>query len=259
MQIETGKGPCEVVVNYRLEMPKAPESLAPSGSVMICDVVKAVSFFKRKPGMSVEAFQAYWRTRHPDVVTTLPGIRRYVQSHTLLSGYRKGEPIYDGIAEVWFDETSAMRALAGTVEYAAVQADEARFIERSTMGLIVTEEHVVKDGPVPVDGAKNVEFVTRKPGMSVDGFQQYWSRVHGPLAALIPVVRRYVQSHTRRSAYEAGRAPRYDGVAITWFDDTRAMRVSATTPEYARVRADEANFITPEPPFIITKEHVIIP
>jgi len=151
-----------------------------------------------------------------------------------------------------------MRALAGTAAYAAVQADEARFIERSTMGLIITEEHVVKDGAVPVDGVKNVEFVTRKPGMEVDRFQQYWYRVHGPLAARIPVVRRYVQSHTRRAAYEAGRAPGYDGVAITWFDDTQAMRVSAGTPEYARVRADEANFITPDPPFIITKEHPII-
>jgi uncharacterized protein (TIGR02118 family) len=227
-------------------------------SVIICDVVKAVSFFKRKPGMSVEAFQAYWRTAHPDVVVKLPGIRRYVQSHTLPSGYRKGEPIYDGIAEVWFDDTRAMRALVGTAAYAAVQADEAKFIERSTMGLLVTEERVVKDGPVPENGVKNVEFVTRKPGMSVDLFQQYWSQVHGPLAALIPVVRRYVQSHTRRAAYEAGRAPLYDGAALTWFDDTQAMRVSATTQEYAHVRADEANFITPDPPFIITREHVII-
>lgn len=225
---------------------------------MISDVVKAVSFFKRKSGMSVEAFQAYWRTHHPGVVAKLPGIRRYVQSHTLPSGYRKGEPVYDGIAEVWFDDTRAMRALAGTAEYAAVQADEAQFIERSTMGLIITEEHVIKDGQVPADGVKNVEFVTRKPGMPVDRFQQYWYGVHGPLAARIPVVRRYVQSHTRRRAYEAGRAPLYDGVAVTWFDDTEAMRASAATREYARVWADEVNFITPNPPFIVTKEHPII-
>jgi uncharacterized protein (TIGR02118 family) len=226
---------------------------------MISVMVKAVSFFKRRPGMSVEAFQTYWRTAHPDVVVKLPRLRRYVQSHTLPSGYRKGEPVYDGIAEVWFDDTGAMRALIGSAEYAAVQADEAKFIERSTMGLIVTEEHVIKDGPVPESGVKNVEFVTRQPGMSVDRFQHHWRQVHGPLAASIPVVRRYVQSHTRRSAYEAGRAPRYDGVAITWFDDTKAMRASAATVEYARVRADEPNFITPNPPFIITKEHAIVP
>ena len=221
-------------------------------------MVKAVSFFKRKPGMSVEAFQAYWRTAHPEVVVKLPGVRRYVQSHTLPSGYRKREPVYDGIAEVWFDDTRAMRALAETPEYAAVQADEARFIDRATMGLLITEEHVIKDGPVPSQGVKNVEFVTHTPGMSIDAFQRYWREVHGPLAALIPVVRRYVQSHTRRSAYEGGRAPRYDGVALTWFDDTQAMRVSATTAEYARVRADEGNFITADPPFIITKEHVVV-
>jgi uncharacterized protein (TIGR02118 family) len=208
--------------------------------------------------MPVDEFQAYWRTRHPDVVTRLPGIRRYVQSHVLVESYAKREPVYDGIAEVWFDDTAAMRALAGTAEYAAVQADEERFIERATMGLIITEEHVIKDGPVPSDGVKNIEFVTHRPGMSIDAFQRYWREVHGPLAASIPVVRRYVQSHTRRSAYDSGRAPRYDGIAVTWFDDTQAMRVSAGTAEYGRVRADEANFVTADPPFIITQEHVIV-
>jgi len=221
-------------------------------------MVKALSFFKRRPGMSVERFQEYWRTRHPDVVVKLPGIRRYVQSHTLLGGYKKGEPIYDGIAEIWFDDTAAMRALGGTPAYAAVQADEAEFIGRGTMGLIITEERVVKDGRAPADGVKNVELVTRKSGMAVEAFQRYWREVHGPLAATIPVIRRYVQSHTRLSAYERGRAPQYDGAAITWFDDTDAMRASARTPEYARVRTDEANFITPDPPFIITREHVIV-
>ena len=221
-------------------------------------MVKAVSFFKRKSGMSVEAFQAYWRTSHAEIVVRMAGIRRYVQSHTLPAGYRKGEPAHDGIAEIWFDDTQALRALATTAPYAAVHADEERFIERSTMGLIITEEHVVKDGPAPPNGVKNIEFVTRKPGMAVDAFQAYWRDVHGPLAALIPVVRRYVQSHTRRSAYEGGRSPRYDGIAVTWFDDTQAMRASAAGPEYARVRADEPNFIAPDPPFIITREHIVV-
>jgi uncharacterized protein (TIGR02118 family) len=223
-------------------------------------MVKAVSFFKRKPGMAVEEFQAYWRGSHPEAVVRLPGVRRYVQSHTRLAGYRKGEPIYDGIAELWFEDTKAMAALRGTKEIAAVEADEARFIDRSTMRLILTEEHVIKDGPAPPGGVKNVELVTRKPGLAVEDFQRYWREIHGPLAAQIPVIRRYVQSHTRLSAYERGRTPAYDGVAITWFDDTQAMRASAASAQYPRVRADEPNFIAPgDPPFIITTEHVIIP
>jgi uncharacterized protein (TIGR02118 family) len=223
-------------------------------------MVKAVSFFKRKSGMPVEEFQAYWRGSHPGPVVRLPGVRRYVQSHTLLAGYRKGEPIYDGIAELWFDDTKAMHALRGTEELAAVEADEAVFIDRGTMRMILTEEHVIKDGPAPTDGVKNVEFVTRERGLEVHDFQRYWQKIHGPLAAQIPMIRRYVQSHTRPSAYERGRTPAYDGVAITWFDDTPAMRASAATAQYARVRADEPRFLAPgNPPFIITTEHVIIP
>ena len=208
--------------------------------------------------MSVEEFQAYWRGTHPAVVVRLPGVRRYVQSHTRLAGYRKGEPIYDGIAEVWFDDGKAMHALRGTSEIAAVDADEIRFIDGPSKRVIVTDEHVIKDGPS--GGAKNVEFVTRKPGLALEAFQRYWREVHGPLAAPIPMIRRYVQSHTRPSAYERGRTPAYDGVAVTWFDDTQAMRASAATAQYARVRADEANFIAPgEIPIIITTEHVIVP
>jgi len=222
-------------------------------------VVKAVTVLKRKSGMSVEEFQGYWRGRHPEVVVRLPGLRRYVQSHTRLAGYRKSEPIYDGIAEVWFDDGQAVHALRGTPEMAAVEADEARFIDRSTVRVILTDEHLVKDDPVPPGAAKNIEFVTRKPGLAVPDFQRYWREIHGPLGAKIPMIRRYVQSHTRASAYERGRTPAYDGVAITWFDDTQAMRASAATAQYAVVRADEPNFIAPgELPIIITTEHVIV-
>ena len=182
-----------------------------------------------------------------------------MQSHVLPSGYARRALPFDGIAEIWFDDTDAMRALAGTPAYAAVQEDEARFIDRARMGLLLTEEHVIKDGPAPAGGVKSVELVTRKPGMDVDAFQRYWRGVHGPIAATIPVLRRYVQSHVRRSAYAAGRAPAYDGAALTWFDDTQAMRVSAGTAEYARTRADEPSFLdTTRLPVVITREHVVV-
>jgi uncharacterized protein (TIGR02118 family) len=223
-------------------------------------VIKVVTCIKRKPGMAVEEFQAYWRERHPEVVVRLPGVRRYVQSHTRLAGYRKGEPAFDGIAEVWFEDGQAIHALRGTAEMAAVQADEVRFIDRASVRVIATDEHVIKDGPVPAGAAKNVELVTRKPGLAVPDFQRYWREIHGPLAAKIPMIRRYVQSHTRASAYEGGRAPAYDGVAITWFDDTQAMRASAGTGQYALVRADEPSFIASGAlPVLITTEHVIVP
>jgi len=73
-------------------------------------MVKALSVFKRRAGMPVEEFQGYWRSRHPDVVRKLPGIRRYVQSHTRPAAYQRGEPVYDGVAEVWFEDTASPAA-----------------------------------------------------------------------------------------------------------------------------------------------------
>jgi uncharacterized protein (TIGR02118 family) len=222
-------------------------------------MVKVITFIKRKPGMPVEEFQDYWRSRHPDVVTRLPGVRRYVQSHTLLSAYERGEPTYDGIAEVWADDTDALRAMTRSPGNADVQADEARFIDRPTMGVIITEDHVLKDGAVMPDAVKAVTFFTRKPGLSVEDFQRHWLEIHGPIAITLPGLRRYVQSHTRRSAYGAGRVPAYDGAVLTWFDSIDELRRVPGTPEYARVLADAANLLSPAPPpGILTREHVIV-
>ena len=222
-------------------------------------MVKVITFLKRKTGMPVDDFQQYWRTRHPGVVTQLPGVRRYIQSHTRPSAYRTGEPVWDGIAELWAEDTAALRAMTQSPEYARVQADEANFIDRATMAFIVAEDHLVKDGPVQADAVKCVEFLTRKPDLPVEQFQRHWREVHGPLAARIPMLRRYVQSHTRRSAYEAGRTPLYDGVAITWFDSTEAIRSAATTPEYERAVADRPHFLAAIPMrVILTREYVIV-
>jgi len=223
-------------------------------------MVKVITFIKRKPGMPVEEFQGYWRTRHPEVVTRLPGVRRYVQSHTLLSAYQRGNPAYDGIAEVWADDTAALRAMTQSPVHSELQADEARFIDRTSMGVIITEDHVVKEGAAAPDTAvKSVDFLVRKAGLQLEEFQRHWLMVHGPIAAAIPALRRYVQSHTRRSAYEAGRVPAYDGAAITWYDSTDEFRAAAAGAEYARVAADGPEFLAMDRVrSILTREHVIV-
>lgn len=223
-------------------------------------MVKVITFLKRRPGMSVEDFQRYWLNQHPAVVVRLPGVRRYVQSHTLPSAYRKGEPIYDGIAEVWADDTNALRAMTRSPDNAAVQADEARFIDRDRMGIIVTEEQVLVDGATGPEAVKAVEFLSRRPGLAVDEFQRHWRQTHGPLIAKIPGLRRCVLSATRRSAYEAGRTPAHDGATLMWFDSVETLRVAAASTEYAAAVADRPRFLAPgEPPFIVTREHVIVP
>jgi uncharacterized protein (TIGR02118 family) len=117
---------------------------------------------------------------------------------------------------------------------------------------------VIKDQAVPGNAVKNIEFVNRRPGMALEPFRAYWREVHGPIASRIPVLRRYEQNHLKREAYAAEAAPRYDGLAITWFESTADMKRGTSTPEYAATRADEPNFL-PEGhlPIIITREHVL--
>ena len=209
--------------------------------------------------MPVEEFQDYWRTRHPAVVLKLAGVRRYVQSHTRPGAYGKGEPVYDGIAEVWFDDTAAMHALRGSPAAAAVLADEARFIDHATMGMIITEEHVSRDGPVGAGGVKSIGFARRKAGMAVEDFQRYWREIHGPLGVAVPLVRRYVQSHTRLAGYDRGRVPTWDGVASLWFDSMVDLRTAVASAEFARAKADDPNFLAEGPvSSIVTTEHVIV-
>ncbi len=218
-------------------------------------MIKLIAFLKRKPGMEVEEFQRHWRTAHAARVLLVPELRRYVQNHTLLSVYRHREPVYDGVAEAWFDTIEALRELTEAPEFSAVRNDEPNFIDLDTLGSIVTEEHVIVDGEIPTDAVKNISFLRRKPDLPVEQFQKYWRETHGPIAAAIPGLNRYVQSHTR----ENGATPGYDGVPITWFASTHAMRRAEKSPEYARTRADEANFLAPDPlPFVIAKEHVIL-
>jgi uncharacterized protein (TIGR02118 family) len=222
-------------------------------------MVKVVTFLKRKSGMSVEDFQRYWRTRHPEVVVRLPGVRRYVQSHTLASSYGKGEPVYDGMAEVWADGTDALRAMTRSPENAKVQADEAQFIDRATMGFLVTEEQVVVDGAVTPEAVKALEFLSRKAGTSVDEFQRNWRDGHAKILKGIPGLRRCVLSATRRAAYEAGRTPAHDGVTSLWFDSSDALRAAASSPDYRAAVTDRERFLARgQPPFIVTREHVIV-
>lgn len=220
-------------------------------------MITLVPLVKRAPGMTVEAFQTHWRTRHADIVRRLPGLRRYVQSPTRLAGYARGEPVWDGIAELWFDDTQALRALAGRPEQAAVDADEARFLDRSATRLLFTEEHVVRDERPPAGSVKSIAFLRRREDLTVEEFQRYWRERHGPVAATIPGLLRYTQDHVRLSSYAGGRSPVYDGIAITWFASTDAMRAAARSPEYARTRADEANFLAGSPPFIIADDLLV--
>jgi uncharacterized protein (TIGR02118 family) len=215
-----------------------------------------VRLAKRFPGSGVDAFRrqadgaSEWSSAAPY------GLRGATQALTLAGAYRRGEPACDVIDELAFDdEESVARCLA---DPAFRRAWASPLLDPVSVACLVVEEHVAKPGAVPASFVKNYELVTKRPGMDRAEFDRYWAQVHGPLAATIPAIRRYVQAHLSPGTREAERVP-YDGLAITWFDDVAAMRAGAATEAYARTRADEANFLAGELPFVITTERTTFP
>lgn len=218
-------------------------------------MIELIAFFKRKRGLTVDEFQRHWTTRHAELVVRQVGLRRYVQNHTLASGYRKGEPDYDGVAQAWFDDTQALRALAPTREFAAVRADEAEFIEPSSMGFVLTDEIPIVDEVPPAEAAKFIAFLNKRADLDFHKFSRHWREKHGPIAAGIPGIRRYVQCHARPGIQASGQQPIYDGVPMSWFDDPEALRASGQSAAYGATRADEVHFLEPgRLPFVIARE-----
>ena len=227
-------------------------------------MVKVITFLKRKAGMPVEEFQSYWRDAAPGGRDAAPGSAplRPVP-HAARPPIGTGEPIYDGIAEVWADDTGALRAMTQSPHHAAVQADEARFIDRASMGVIITEDHVVKDGAARRRTPSRAwTFSSARPGLSVEEFQRHWLEVHGPHRrgdprppALRP------EPHAPLGLRGRAASPAYDGVAIAWYDSTEAYPRS-------RRRAPSTRASPPTPPSflvawtayasILTQEHVIV-
>ncbi len=215
-----------------------------------------VRLAKRAIGSGIDDFQRQADGASDWSAAARYGLRGATQALTLPGAYRRGEPACDVLDELVFDdEASAARCLA---DPAFRRAWASPLLEAASVILLVVEEHVAKPGAVPASYVKNYELVTKRPGMDRAEFDRYWAEVHGPLAATIPTIRRYVQAHLSPGTREAGTAP-YDGLAITWFDDVAAMRAGAATDAYARTRADEANFLAGELPFVITTSRSVFP
>jgi uncharacterized protein (TIGR02118 family) len=121
-------------------------------------VIKLVFSLRRRPVMTREEFQAYWRDQHAPLVARHAEalrIRRYVQTHARSSEFaaaqsvaRGGEPdYYDGQAELWWDSLddviAAASTAAGQAAAIALLEDERRFIDLEHSPLWIGEERLV--------------------------------------------------------------------------------------------------------------------
>lgn len=107
-------------------------------------MVKGIWRFRRKPGMSLADFRRYWIDVHGSLGAKIPGLRRYVQSHTVDAAYQFAQPRWDGVAQLWFDNAAAFAAALETPQWRdGLAPDGPKFIELESMTHFIADQYQV--------------------------------------------------------------------------------------------------------------------
>ena len=257
-------------------------------------MMRIVFPLRRLKGMPDDEFYGYWRERHGPLVAGLAsdlGIRRYVQTHTLHDDpitktlqevYGTSSDLFDGVAEVWFndpeDPNGPATTEAGKAAGKILFEDEKKFIDMSRslmyMGTDVPQinpvtDHMVAGPSTPM--LKYTAFLWQKPDVSFAATQLHWRMNHGPLlrqSAQLFGFQRYIQVHRYNTAMADGfrkmrgipDAPVF-GHAEVWLNryDYNACAGPEIEAHFPVSSKEISTFIDlPKSVFFVAKEHVLV-
>ena len=94
---------------------------------------------KKKAEMGSVEFTKYWLETHAPMAKKMPGLRRYVVN-VVRPPPNRG-PEFDGVVEMWFDDTESMKKAFASHEGQATQKDTEKFTSMITTLFI--DEHVI--------------------------------------------------------------------------------------------------------------------
>ena len=177
-------------------------------------MINAITIIKKKQGLTYEKFQNYWKNEHAEIVTRSPLVGTYVQSHPIYNDELTFEDTIDGIAEIWFDDTNAMRSLAASKEYKDIQDDEKVFIDGSAVRLIIAEDIITVEGDVSdykliifMNKSSNVELTDFRKEL-VDMASQYCKKNVNRMKVSLPKI----------AGYKGDKSPAWDAILTVWLD-----------------------------------------
>jgi uncharacterized protein (TIGR02118 family) len=113
-------------------------------------VFKVMVMIKRKPGMSMEDFIAYYENNHaPLGASKVPNLKRYVRHFIRPYGNEiysaDSESSYDVLTEIWFDDKAdferGMAYLTAPETAAIIGADEENLFDKSSIRFMLMEDH----------------------------------------------------------------------------------------------------------------------
>ena len=177
-------------------------------------MINAITIIKKKQGLTYEKFQNYWKNEHAEIVTRSPLVGTYVQSHPIYNDELTFEDTIDGIAEIWFDDTNAMRSLAATKEYKDIQDDEKVFIDGSAVRLIIAEDIITIEGDV--SDHKLIIFMNKSSNFELTDFRN----------ELVERASHYSKKNLNRmkvslpkiAGYKGNKSPAWDAILTFWLN-----------------------------------------
>ena len=102
-------------------------------------MLKMVFLVHKRPGIDAAEFRRYWREAHGPIAAKIPGLRKYIQNHSIVDSDGT-PPAYDGIAELWFDSAEAFGQGLASPEGQAASADAATFMDLDRMQSLSVDE-----------------------------------------------------------------------------------------------------------------------
>ena len=80
-------------------------------------MIQGIFQLQHKMGVKVEDFRSYWAEVHAPIAKSLPGLRHYQQCAQVDESYHWGDPRWDGVEEIWFDNYESAKKAIGSPEF----------------------------------------------------------------------------------------------------------------------------------------------
>jgi uncharacterized protein (TIGR02118 family) len=215
---------------------------------------------------SLADFHRYWAESHGPLFSNTPHCWGYVQHLTLPESYAgEPKPTHDGASMFWYADLDTLRnppPEAAEISQAVRTDDRQLFDRRPGWPLshkrasVVATERVVVDGEKTPEMVKLISVAARMPGLSLEEFFGHWYEVHGPMAAKLPGLRRYVQNHAIPEAYSFRGGLTHDGWSELWFDDLASLQAAFASPVAKALREDGQTLFARPMATIIARERV---
>lgn len=105
--------------------------------------VKLIRLVKRREGLPRADFRRLSLGRHADLVASVPGLRGYLQGHTVDGAYAVGEATLDAAYQLWFDDLDALATALDSAEFRRAEGELHSFIEPRYLHEMAVREHWV--------------------------------------------------------------------------------------------------------------------